>query len=715
MAQTKKKKRQNKTWPIAIGAVAVGLVAALLSGLYLKSREAAIRAALEGDEVREVTVVVASRNLPRGSVVSAENFAVRRVPEKFVHEDAVFPNEFERYEGRSIIAAVGAGKTLLKTFMDDTFPVDFSDVIPKGRRAMTVSVDEVNSVAGFIRPGNHIDVFVNIPFNASGFDASLLTQGLPALIPDALADMVPQELLDQAAELPPEIINRATPADVIMPVIQNVRVLAAGRTPYRESLDFLRQPQQLRERTFTNVTLDLSPRQAALVATALDKGELLALLRNRGDDGTADFTTVSSRDLFSNAKLMAEAEAERQSRTTVAGGVDGAGNLVDAEGKRIMSRRELEAAGYQVNAQGRVVDRNGNVVDPKDLVVGADGKVYSRQELAAAGLKVNESGQVVDEDGNIVSATDLVTGADGKVYTRRQLAAAGLAVNERGEIVDADGRVVAADDLVTGADGKVYSQRKLAAAGLRVNESGQVVDKDGNVVAAGELVTAADGKVYTRQQLAAAGLAVNERGEIVNADGRVVAADDLVTGADGKVYSKAQLAATGLTMNERGEIVDAKGKVVDPDSLVTMADGTVRPRDDLARAGLTVNSNGQVVDARTGEIVSDDQARERMDMAAAGLAYNDNGDIVDTKTGRVLSAGEAEKRMQMAAAGMTVNDKGQVVDSRTGEVLGEAAVAARLSASDGTQVALRDGRIQIIVGGASKDGVAKVEELPITE
>ena len=48
MAQTKKKRRQNKTWPIAIGAVAVGLVAALLSGLYLKSREAAIRAGPRG-------------------------------------------------------------------------------------------------------------------------------------------------------------------------------------------------------------------------------------------------------------------------------------------------------------------------------------------------------------------------------------------------------------------------------------------------------------------------------------------------------------------------------------------------------------------------------------------------------------------------------------------------------------------------------------------
>ena len=636
MATTKKKRKQGRTWPIAVGALGVGLVAALLSGLYLKSREAAIRAALEGEEVTEVTVVVASRNLPRGSVISPDNFAVRKVPEKFVHEDAVSPGQFERYQGRSIVAAIGAGKTLLKSFLDESFPVDFSDTIPKGHRAMTVTVDEVNSVAGFIRPGNRIDIYVNIPFGASGFDATILTEDLPGLIPAALADMVPQELLEQAKDLPPEVLARATPTDVIMPVLQNVSVLAAGRTPYKESLDHLRQPQQLRERTFTNVTLDLLPKQAALLASALDKGELLALLRHRDDDGGADFTTISSRDLFDNAKQMSDAEAQRKSRATVVGGVDGAGNLVDADGNRIMSRSELEAAGYRVNRNGQIVDKDGNVVDPADLVVGANGEVMSRKELAAAGLTVNASGQLVDKDGNVVSASDLVKGPDGKIYTKSQLAAAGLQVNENGEIVDASGKVVSADDLITGADGKVY----------------------------------------TKEQLAAAGLAVNEKGEIVDA---------------------------------------ATGEVVDPASLVTLADGRVMTKAQLAEAGLTVNKNGQIVDARTGEVLTDEQATGRLDMAAAGLAYNEKGEIVDTRTGKVLSGEEAEKRMQMAAAGLTVNEKGEVVDIKTGKVLSQAEVAARLSEADGKAVVVSDGKIQIIVGGSGKDGVAKVEEMSVTE
>jgi len=438
-------KQDKKTWPMLVGAIGFGIFAALLSVMYLKSREAAIKASLVGPEIRKVAVVVAKKNLPRGTQIIPANFAVRKMPENFVHDDAVSPGEFERYIGRSIIAPVGDGKTLLKSFMDEDFPVDFSDTIPQGNRALTVTVDEVNSVAGFIRPGNHIDLFVNIPTSASG-------------APDLGA------------------------SDVILPVLQDVRVLATGRDPYKESLDKLRQPQQRNERNFTSVTLDLNPRQVALLAAAQDKGELLAVLRNRKDESGAGFTTVSAADLFGNASKLLEAENERKSRTTVAGGVDLAGNLVDAEGKKIMSREQLAAAGFTVNEKGEIVDKDGNVVAAEDLVVSADGTVMTRQQLAAAGLTVNESGQLVDASGNVVSAADVVIAPNGQVLTKQQMAAAGLSMNENGELVDASGKVVSADDVVIARDGTVMTKQQLAMAGLSINENGEIVDKNGKVV-----------------------------------------------------------------------------------------------------------------------------------------------------------------------------------------------------------------------------------------
>lgn len=565
----KSKNKQKSTLPVFLAAIGIGLVAALLAGLYLKSREAAIRAALEGEEVTEVRVVVANKNLPRGTVIEPQHFSGRLIPEKFVHEDAVLPGEFERYIGRSIVAPVGFGKPLLKSFMDDTFPVDFSDTIPKGRRAITVTVDEVNSVAGFIRPGNHIDLFVNIPFNVSGFKAELVAQGYDDLLPSGVEDLIPKQILDAVANIDPEVLSQSAPTDVIMPVLQNVRVLAAGRSPYRESLDLLRQPQEMRERTFTNVTLDVTPREAALLTTALDKGELLALLRNRNDEGAADFSTVAPRDLFTHASDMANEEQQRRARAIVAGGLDEAGNLVDANGNRIMSRSELEKAGYRVNEKGQIIDKDGNVVDPTDIIIGADGKIVDRAALAAAGLTVNENGQIVDKDGRVVAATDLVRGPDGKMYTRDQLEAAGLSVNANGEIVDANGKVVTAGDMITGADGKLYTRDQLAAAGLSVNANGEIVDAHGNVVSPDALVTTADGKVLTRDQLAAAGLSVDANGNIVDKDGRALSANEVLA----RTASADALAAAGLKRNANGDIVDEFGNVLSADQVADRLGG----------------------------------------------------------------------------------------------------------------------------------------------
>lgn len=613
MAINKKNKKAGMM-PLLIGAIGFGIAAALLSVLYLKAKEAALIKRLAGEEQQMVSVVVASRDLPRGSAIVDENFAVREVPANFVHGDVVNPGDYERYRGRALTTDLSAGKPLLKSFLDEDFPTDFSDTIPVGRRALTVPVDEVNSVAGFIRPGNHIDLFVNIPYTESGFNPQFYTVGLFRELPPELE--MPGEiqggfnaLLNQSPDLANELLSYMSPGDVILPVLQDVRVLATGTDPYVESLDDLGRPQFRTDTNFTNVTLDVSPAQAALLTAAQDKGDMLAVLRNRKDESLADFTTISARDLFNNAADMAAAERARKSRAAVAGGVDTNGNLVDADGNRIMSRDQLAEAGLTVNENGQLVDKNGNIVDPKDVVVGPDGKVMTRQQLAEAGMSVNESGQIIDENGNVVSAEDIVTGADGKVMTRQQLAEAGLSVNENGEIVDNKGRVVDPDDVMVSGDGKVMTKQQLEDAGYSVNENGEIVDENGNVVERDDVIVAADGTVLSKEQLAAAGLSVNEDGQIVDKDGNVVDPKDVVVASDGSVMTRQQLAEAGLSVNENGQVVDRNGNVVDPDDLITTKDGKVMSRKQLQSAGLKVNSRGEIVDA-DGRVLSSDEIEQ---------------------------------------------------------------------------------------------------------
>ncbi len=238
----KKEKEGPRSTPIIISAVGLGLVAALFATLYLKSREAALRDLLAGKEVQEVSVVVARLDLPKGAAVTPDGFAVRPVPREFVHDDAVLPGEFERYQARAITASLGKGRPLLKSFLDEEFPVDFSDLIAEGRRAITVTVDEVNSVAGHIRPGNHVDLYVNIPYRESGFNPQAAAAGFEGAIPASLRNQLPRELLAQGEEVAAQLIALAAPGDVIVPVLQDVLVLATGKDPYEDTWTICASP-----------------------------------------------------------------------------------------------------------------------------------------------------------------------------------------------------------------------------------------------------------------------------------------------------------------------------------------------------------------------------------------------------------------------------------------------------------------------------------------
>jgi len=628
-----KKKKSTSTLPFLIGAIGFGIAAALLSVLFLKAKESALIASLTGEEETTVQVVVAAQDLPRGSLVQDGYFSIREVPQEFVHSDVVYPEEYESYKGRSITADLGYGKPLLKSFLDEEFPVDFSDTVQPGRRAMTVSVDEINSVAGFIRPGNHIDIFVNIPYSNSGFNPGLYSVGLFNELPggvDIASTMGGGDLESLTSELPKdkvtELLGSLAPGDVIIPVLQDVRVLATGKDPYVESLDLLRQPQYRTDTNYSTVTLDVSTDQAALLTAAQDKGDILALLRNRNDKGASSFTTISSRDLFENASKMAAAEKARAGKVAEVAGADAYGNLVGADGRKSAGQDQLAAAGLSVNENGQIVVKDGNIVDPADLVVAADGTVMTKAQLAAAGLSVNASGQIVDKNGNIVSASDLVVAADGSVMTKAQLAAAGLSVNANGEIVDKDGKIVAAEDLILSADGKIISKTQLEAAGLSVNDRGEIVDKDGNVINPDDIIVAADGSILSQEQLAAAGLSVNENGEIVDKEGNVISPDDVVIATDGSVMTKAQLAEAGLSINASGEIVDENGNVVDKDDLMTGPGGTVLSRKQLTAEGYSVNEKGEIVDSSgkvvtAGKIAEIAKSQKIRGMSAEGPEY----------------------------------------------------------------------------------------------
>ena len=490
----------SKTLMLFIGAIGFGIAAAIFSVLYLQSREKAILASIKGEEQQMVSVVVANQDLSKGQKVQPGLFAIRSIPATYVHPNAVTPDQIESFYGRFLVENISRGKTLLTNFMNETFPVDFSDLIGKGRRAITIQVDEVQSISGLVRPGNKIDIYVNIPTKVSNYQDEAKS-GLPPGLQQA-AQQVAGNL---GANVPPEALAAASaavvpkPSDVILPVLQDVRVLATGREAYDEHLDALHYPQRRTEFNFSSMTVDVSPEQAALLSIADDKGDLIAILRNRNDKNAADFTGITPFDLISNAREMKKQEA---------------------------IRKAAEAAGATIDADGNWVTKDGEVIKKEDIRVSDNGTVSAKggKMLASNGISINKDGQYVDANGNVIPPDQIVVNPDGSITTKDAvMKAAGYTVNENGDYVDANGNVVKKDDVKILANGSVVSSDGKVLAGPKVK-----VTKDGFIIAEDGTVMTADGKVLK-------GVAVNENGEVVGPDGKVLKDSNLTVAADGTV------------------------------------------------------------------------------------------------------------------------------------------------------------------------------------
>jgi len=496
----------SKTWMMLFSAVGFGIVAAVLSVLYLNSREAAIIASLVGEEDQIISVVVPTQNVPEGTRLTEEFLSLLDIPSKYVPDGAITAQNYANYLGRYLSRAATEGKPLLVRDLTEVAR-DFSDLINKDKRALTVQVDEVKSISGLVRPGNHIDIYVIIQAKIAGFQPVAFA-----------ASELPGELLEAAktgelpAEIPEELLAvQETPKDVIIPVVQDVRVLATGREAYDAYLDQYQLPQRRLDSSFTAMTLDVSPQQAALLSLADDKGDLVAILRNRADRGLAEFDGLTPFDLVREAKKMKELAA---------------------------LKKAAAAAGATIDENGNWVTADGRVIKGDDIVISADGTVTTKggELLGAKGISVNANGEYVDENGNVINPDDIVINPDGTITTKQALMeAAGYTLNENGDYVDADGNVINPDDVMVLANGTIMTKDGKVLSGPNVT-----VNKDGFIIAADGTVMTADGKVLE-------GVTVDENGNVIGPDGKIMTDSNLTVAVDGTVRDSNGNVIAGIT------------------------------------------------------------------------------------------------------------------------------------------------------------------------
>jgi pilus assembly protein CpaB len=179
----------------------------------------------------EKQIVVATKAVPAGSVLDKELVALRGVPETVAPAGAF--GRVEDVLDRPVISAIQPDEPVVEARLAPKGSgMGLGPMIPPGMRAVSVRVNDVVGVAGFVLPGMRVDVLVTGK-PPSGGDIQTQT------------------------------------------VLQNIAVLSAGQTIQADAKS---QPI-----TAPVVTLLVTPREAEALTLANNEGRIQLVLRNSTD------------------------------------------------------------------------------------------------------------------------------------------------------------------------------------------------------------------------------------------------------------------------------------------------------------------------------------------------------------------------------------------------------------------------------------------------
>jgi pilus assembly protein CpaB len=250
-------------------ALAAGLVAAVLVFVAVQSSDddSVATTAPAGDVT---AVVVASQNISAGSQITAEMVKVVDVPTTLLATNAITDSAVA--VGQTARFPISEGQQLVTSAFGAQSEEDgLAYVVPKGMRAMALSVEEVTAVGGLLRPGDRVDVIA--VFDSERNILELLTgpvESRPTTSVTVLQNV--------------EILAIAQDAQEPIPAIEGVE------DPSGQSRTSGRVPDDVDEEPDAGtVTLALDPAQAAqLAAVQQEASRIFLSLRAAGDDATGD-------------------------------------------------------------------------------------------------------------------------------------------------------------------------------------------------------------------------------------------------------------------------------------------------------------------------------------------------------------------------------------------------------------------------------------------
>lgn len=276
---------------LIVGALVIAIGAAFGVNQMMRGAAAPQARAAAAPEITGPMILVATRQLPVGTIIGPDSFRFQPWPKELV-EKAYFmkdKTDVNTLVGTVVRYPITAGQPLTQGAL--VHPDDrgfLAAALGPGMRAVTVKVSQEQGVAGFVFPGDRVDV--------------VLAQTIA---------------VEEGSSYPDKQIFTAET------IVRNVRILATDQRYDAED-----ETGKTPVRTFGSVTLEATPEIAEKIAVAQDMGKLSLALRPLAESaGELDAAIASGAvnvpstgGATAEKKMLAEAVARpvanRSSATT---------------------------------------------------------------------------------------------------------------------------------------------------------------------------------------------------------------------------------------------------------------------------------------------------------------------------------------------------------------------------------------------------------------
>lgn len=308
---------EPKKIALLVGALLIAVTAAFLARSMLSGGQGSPEAgaAAMPDPATMPHVMVATKSLPVGTIIGPDAYRYQPWPKELVEEAYYIQGKTDdgKVAGSVVRTAIAAGQPVTQASLIQPGDRGFlAAALAPGMRAVTVPVSVQTSVAGFIFPGDHVDL--------------MLTQSVPG-----------------GGDGPPLKVSET--------ILRNLRVLATD-----QRTNPLGEDGRPVVQTYSNVTVEVTSRMAEKISVAQTIGAISMSLRSIAD---------------SNQQLE-EALASGDVKAPNAGDPNGEKTMMAALANRPSDRRSSFSTGADVSRYQRS-SVPGKPADPNAAAAGAGG------------------------------------------------------------------------------------------------------------------------------------------------------------------------------------------------------------------------------------------------------------------------------------------------------------------------------------------------------